>query len=87
MNNSIREMRQRLKGGFSGGMKPLEGLEVTSVFRPTANDSPRLPQSNIPTPKPRYDRAGRPPRETDIYKPPEVFRKKPTDIFGGWLNA
>ena len=83
--NPIQEMRKRLTEGFNGGVKPLQGLEVTSVFRPTANDSPRLPQSTIPTPKPRYDKAGRPPRETDIYKPPELYRKKPRDIWGGWI--
>ena len=85
MNNSIQEMRKRLTEGFNGGLKPLSGLEVTSVFRPTANDSPRLPQSSIPRPKDRHDRVGQPAKEIDIYKPPELFRKKPRDIWGGWL--
>jgi hypothetical protein len=86
MNNSINEMRRRLKEGFNGGMKPMEGLDVASVFRPTANDSPRLPQSRIPSPKPAYDKAGRPSEETRKY--PEItpiIPKKPRDIWQGWL--
>jgi hypothetical protein len=84
MNNPISEMRQRLKEGFSSGMKPAEGLDVKSVFRPTANDAPRLPQSRIPSPKPSYDRAGRPPEVSRKY--PEITpitTKKPN--WGGWL--
>jgi hypothetical protein len=81
--NAIEDMRERLKEQFSGAAKPLKGLSVSSVFRPTANDMPRLPQSRIPEPKARYDRPGRPSKET---KPePSLFRKKPRDIFGGWL--
>jgi hypothetical protein len=83
MNNPIEDMRERLREQFRGAAKPLKGLSVSSVFRPTANDMPRLPQSRIPEPKPRYDRPGRPSREA---KPePQLFRKKPRDIFGGWL--
>ena len=85
MNNPIEDMRERLSENFRGAAKPLKGLSVSSVFRPTANDMPRLPQSNIPSTKPRYDRPGRPSKGT----PPEpsLFRKEPRDIFGGWLNA
>jgi hypothetical protein len=85
MNNSIREMRERLKEGFNGGIKPLKGLDVESVFRPTANDSPRLPQSRIPSPKPSYDRAGRPSEEVRKYPEIAPIGKKPRDIWGGWL--
>ena len=82
MRNPIQEMRQRMIEGFNGGMKPLQGLEVTSVFRPTANNAPRLPQSRIPNPKPRYDKPGRPTEEARQY--PETSLKKPKDIWGGW---
>lgn len=83
MNNPIEDMRERLSEQFRGAAKPLKGLSVSSVFRPTANDMPRLPQSNIPSPKPRYDTPGRPSKES---KPePQLFRKKPRDIWGGWL--
>ena len=83
MNNPIEDMRERLKEQFTGAAKPLKGLSVSSVFRPTANDMPRLPQSSIPNPKARYDTAGRPSKES---KPePQLFRKKPRDIFGEWL--
>lgn len=83
MNNPIEDMRERLSEQFRGDVKPLKGLSVFSVFRPTANDMPRLPQSNIPEPKPRYERPGRPSKES---KPePQLFRKKPRDIWGGWL--
>jgi len=80
--NPIEDMRERLREQFSGAAKPLKGLSVSSVFRPTANDMPRSPQSNIPNPKPRYDTVGRPSGKT---KEPQLFRKKPRDIFGGWL--
>ena len=79
--NAIEDMRQRLTEAFSN-KKPLQGLSVSSVFRPTANDMPRSPQSNIPNPRPKYDSVGRPPKET---KEDPLFRKKPRDIFGGWL--
>jgi hypothetical protein len=83
MNNPIEEMRERLKEQFSGAAKPLKGLSVSSVFRPTANDMPRLPQSRIPEPKPKYEKPGRPSKES---RPePSLFRKKPRDIWGGWL--
>ena len=83
MNNPIEDMRERLSEQFRGATKPLEGLSVSSVFRPTANDMPRLPQSTIPEPKLRYDRPGRPSKET---RPePQLFRKKPRDIWGGWI--
>jgi len=85
MNNPIEDMRERLSEQFRGAAKPLKGLSVSSVFRPTANDMPRLPQSSIPNPKARYDQAGRPAKKTDIYKSPEPLRKKPRDIWGGWL--
>jgi len=81
--NVIEDMRERLSEQFRGAAKPLKGLRVESVFRPTANNMPRMPQSRIPEPKPKYDKPGRPSRET---KPePQLFRKKPRDIFGGWL--
>jgi len=83
MNNPIEDMRERLSEQFRGLAKPSKGFSVSSVFRPTANDMPRLPQSTIPEPKPRYDRPGRPPKETRPETP--LFRKKPRDIFGGWL--
>ena len=83
MNNPIEEMRERLSEQFSGAAKPLKGFSVASVFRPTANDMPRSPQSNIPEPKPRYDSVGRPSKED---KPEtQLYRKKPRDIWGGWL--
>jgi len=82
MNNPIEDMRERLSEQFRGAAKPLKGLSVSSVFRPTANDMPRLPQSTIPNPKPRYDTPGRPSGKTTE---PQLFRKKPRNIFGGWL--
>ena len=85
MNNPIEDMRQRLTEQFTGRAKPIKGLSVSSVFRPTANNMPRSPQSNIPSPKTSYDSPGRPAKKTDIYKPPELFRKKSRDIWGGWL--
>jgi len=80
--NAIEDMRERLKEQFMGAAKPLKGYNVSSVFRPTANDMPRLPQSSIPSPKESYDRPGRPSGKTTE---PQLFRKKPRDIFGGWL--
>jgi len=85
MNNPIGDMRQRLSERLSGGKKPSQGFGVSSVFRPTANDMPRLPQSNIPSPKTSYDSPGRPSKETKPESP--LFRKKPRDIWGGWLNG
>jgi len=84
MSNAIQEMRARLTERLSGTVKPNDGFKLTG-FRPTANDMPRLPQSSIPSPKQSYDRVGRPSKGTDIYKPPDLHRKKPRDIFGGWL--
>jgi len=82
MNNPIGDTRQRLTEQLSRG-KPSQGFGVSSVFRPTANDMPRLPQSNIPNAKPRYDSSGRPAKNT---KPePPLFRKKPQNIWGGWI--
>ena len=76
--NVIEEQRERLI------IKPMEGLGIKDI-PPTANKMPRFPQSSIPEPKPRYERAGRPPKGT---RPePQPFRKKPRDIFGGWLNG
>lgn len=51
--NKIQEMRDRLSQGFNGGSKPLR-------FRVTANDMPRLPQSNIRNSWEKYNRSGRP---------------------------
>ena len=85
MNNPIQDMRTRLTERFSGTVKPIKGLELTS-FRPTANNAPRLPQSNIPSRKPRYDRVGRPSREAkQLPENVPLERKKPRDIWGGWL--
>jgi len=82
MNNPIEDMRERLTEQFRGAAKPLKGLTITS-FRPTANNMPRNPASSIPNPKASYDSPGRPSKET---KPePQLFRKKPKDIWGGWL--
>lgn len=83
MNNPIEEMRERLKENFMGAAKPLQGLSVSSVFRPTANDMPRSPQSPIPKPKAQYDSPGRPSKESKPETP--LYRKKPKDIWGGWL--
>ena len=82
--NIIEDMRQRLQEQFSGRAKPPKGYNVSSVFRPTANNMPRSPQSNIATPKPRYDNVGRPAKRE---KAQPLYRKKPRDIFGGWLNG
>ena len=79
--NAIEDMRLRLTEAFSN-KRPLQGLSVSSVFRPTANDMPRLPASNIPNPKTKYDTVGRPPKEN---KEQSLYRKKPRDIWGGWL--
>lgn len=84
MNNPIEDMRERLKENFTGVTKPLKGLGITA-FRPTANDMPRMPQSSISSPKAKHDTVGRPAKKEDIYKPPELYRKKPRDIWGGWL--
>lgn len=81
MNNPIVDMRERLRDQLSRG-KPKQGFGVSSVFRPTANDMPRSPQSSIPNVRPRYDSPGRPAKST---KPTPLFRKKPKDIWGGWL--
>ena len=77
--NPIQEMRDRLTESFSGNRKPIKGL------RPTANNMPRLPASSIPNPRARHDTVGRPAQKANIYKPPDIFRKKPRDVFGGWL--
>lgn len=81
--NAIEDMRQRLTEAFSGSKKPLKGMNVSSVFRPTANDMPRLPASNIAKPKPKYDNVGRPPTGKSTEQP--LFRKKPRNIWDGWL--
>lgn len=73
--NVIDEMRDRLTERFRGAAKPLSG------FRVTANNMPRLPQSKIPQPRPRYDRVGRPPKAQKELPP----LKKPKNIFEGWL--
>ena len=84
MTNPIQDMRTRLTQRLSGSVKPNDGFKLTG-FRPTANDMPRLPQSSIPSPKKSYDTVGRPSKGTDIYKAPDLHRKKPKDIWGGWL--
>ena len=88
--NAIEDMRARLTEQFRGGRKPAGGFNIGATkptrpqgFRPTANNAPRLPQSRIPNPRPRYDRVGRPNKEQS--KRPPIFREKPKDIFGGWL--
>lgn len=68
--NVIEEMRQRLTERFSGNMKPIQG------FRVTADNTPRLPQSRIPSPKVKYEKAGRPPKSN-------LPEKK--NIWGGWI--
>lgn len=80
MTNPIEEMRDRLSQKFGGATKPIQGLRVT------ANDAPRLPQSNIASSKARQDKVGRPsvkPRQLPDNVP--LQRKKPRDIWGGWL--
>jgi len=85
MNNSIQDMRDRLTKRFSGVAKPIEGVKITQ-FRPTANNAPRLPQSTIPSPKVRYDKVGRPAKaEGRLPENIPLERKKPRDIWGGWL--
>ena len=84
MRNPIQEMRQRMVEEFGGGVKPLQGLEVTSVFRPTANNSPRLPQSTIARPKPTYDKPGRPTKENQAF-PATRIRTEFKDSFKEWL--
>ena len=74
--NAIEDMRERLIKRAKGGMKPSDSYRITQ-FRPTAFDAPRLPQPNIPSPRPRHDRVGRPSGEYGTYKK--------RDIFGGWL--
>ena len=78
MTNPIEEMRDRLSQRFGGATKPIQGLRVT------ANDMPRLPQSNIPSSKARQDRVGRPSVKPSQDNVP-LQRKKPRDIWGGWL--
>jgi len=78
--NAIRSMRERLSENLRGAAKPLKGFDVG--FAPTRNNEPRLPQSNIPSPKDRYDVPGRPPKESNELP---MYRKKPRDIWGGWL--
>lgn len=83
MNNPIEDMRERLIKRASGVVEPIQGLKITQ-FRPTANNAPRLPQSTIPSPKARYDRVGRP-AKAEGRLPVPLERKKPRDIWGGWL--
>jgi hypothetical protein len=85
MNNSIQDMRDRLSERFGRASTPLKGLKLTE-YRPTANNAPRLPQSTIPSPKARQDRVGRPSVETrQLPENVPLTRKKPRDIWGGWL--
>ena len=79
MNNLIGDMRDRLSERFRGATKPLNG------FRVTGNNTPRMPQSKIPKPKDRYDTPGRPSKTKKLPEPPSLERKKPRDIWGGWL--
>lgn len=81
--NVIEDMRERLRENFRGGLKPLKGYDVNPQFRPTANDMPRKPASSIPNPKPKYDTVGRPAKAKPTEPP--LYRKKPKDIFGGWM--
>ena len=76
--NAIEDMRERLRANFRGLKQPAGGLE----FRPTANNMPRKPQSSIPSPKTQHDNVGRPPKREET---PTLYRKKPRDIWGGWL--
>jgi hypothetical protein len=77
MSDPIQEMRARLTERFNRAQKPIQGLN------PTAFNAPRLPQSRIPSPRPKYDTAGRPPEVKRQEVP--LQRKKPRDIWGGWL--
>lgn len=70
MNNSVQEMRDRLSQRFAGTRKPIQGLRVT------ANDMPRLPQSNIRASKERHLSRGRP------SLPDSPMKKKD---WGGWV--
>ena len=79
--NPIRDMRERLAENLRGTAKPFKGYDVGS-FAPTRNNEPRMPQSTIPSPKASYDSVGRPPKES---KELPMYRKKPRDIWGGWL--
>lgn len=72
MNNLIQDMRDRLSQGFGGDKKPLQGLRVT------ANDMPRLPQSNIRNSREKYLSRGRPQLPDS---PMRDFKKD----WGGWL--
>lgn len=85
--NAIEDMRARLTEQFRSGRKPSGGFNIQSTkkpaFRPTANDMPRLPYSRMPNPKPSYDRVGRPNKTAE--PTPPLYRKKPKNIFGGWL--
>ena len=67
--NTIEEMRERLSRQFSGVAKPLEGYQITQM-RPTANNMPRFPQSNIPSNRFKYESPGRPKKE----EPPKIKR-------------
>lgn len=76
MNNPIEEMRNRLVEEFSRPLQPNKGLSLSPFRRETANDMPRMPQSNIPNQKAKYYRAGRPPKAE-----PQKFKKS----WEGWL--
>ena len=67
--NAIDNMVERWKEEFNGIRKPLRGLDINRI-RPTANNAPRLPQSQIPSPKPQYSSPGRPKKE----EPPKIRR-------------
>lgn len=71
--NAIESMRQRLTERFRGAGQGIKGVEI---YRPTANDAPRLPQSWVPSPKVSHEKSGRPAK-------PNNTRQK--NIWGGWL--
>ena len=69
--NAIEEMRVRLQERFRGSKEPLKGYDVSYLpQRVTQNTAPRLPQSQIPSPKPSYSRPGRPSNTN-----PDKFKK------------
>lgn len=72
--NPIEEMRNRLVEKFSVARKPIQGLRIT------ADDSPRLPQSTIPSPKVRHDRPGRPVRPQRPGERPTPARRPTTPL-------
>jgi len=75
--NAIEEMRVRLQERFRGVKEPMKGLDINYFPRTvTQNNAPRLPQSNIPSPKVSYSRPGRPSKTE-----PSKFKK----YWEGWI--